>query len=157
MEHFRRKTWLRIAARYEAMPAAEQSRMRERMRDWARLAPEERRLARQRYKSLKRVDPQLREVLRQNWEDYAALPEAERKRLQDNAVRRPPVSNLPPPPKRSDKTVTLQPLSTRKAAPPVAPEPIFQPEQPSPPDHPSPPALPTQFDQPLLPPTPAPE
>jgi hypothetical protein len=96
MEAYRRKQWLGIADRYPSLPPAEQQRVQQRMRDWARLAPEERRQAREKYKTLKNVDPEQRESLRQNWEDYKALPEAERRRLQNEAVRRPPVSTMPP-------------------------------------------------------------
>lgn len=96
METYRRKKWLGIAARYDAMKPDEQQRMQNRMRDWARLAPEERRQAREKYKTLQKVSPEQRDSLRQNWEDYKALPDAEKKRLQAEAVRRPPKSTLPP-------------------------------------------------------------
>lgn len=96
MEAYRRKKWLGIAARYDAMTPDEQQRMHNRMRDWARLAPEERRQAREKYKTLQNVSPEQRDALRQNWEDYKALPDREKKRLQTEAVRRPPTSSLPP-------------------------------------------------------------
>lgn len=98
MEPYRQKKWLGIAERYGSMTPDEQSRVQRRMQDWAKLSPEERRQAREKYKSLKKVDPEQRESLRQNWEDYKALPEDEKKRLKDAAVRKPPISNLPPPP-----------------------------------------------------------
>lgn len=97
IEPYRRKTWLGIAARYEKMSPDEKERIQERMRSWAKLAPEERRAAREKYKVLKKVDPEQRESLRQNWEDYKALPDTEKKRLKDSAIRRPPTSLMPPP------------------------------------------------------------
>lgn len=97
MEAFRRKKWLGIAARYDALSAEEQTRMQRRMRDWARLTPEERKQAREKYKALQKMSPDQRESLRQNWEDYKALPPHERQRLQDEAARRSPLSTLPSP------------------------------------------------------------
>lgn len=96
MEAYRRKKWLGIASRYHAMKPDEQQRMQSRMRDWAKLAPEERRQAREKYKTLQNVSAEQRASLRSNWEDYKALPDAEKKRLQAEAVRRPPKSTLPP-------------------------------------------------------------
>jgi hypothetical protein len=129
METFRRKTWIGIAGRYESMSPTEQERMMERMREWARLAPEERKQAREKYKSLKRVNPEQRESLRQNWEDYKALPDAEKKRLKDNAARRPPVSTIPPPPassKKLEKTRPVRPIPRKQPAP-AAPDTIGNP------------------------------
>ena len=97
MEPFRRKKWLGVAARYESLSPDEQARLRDRMHEWASLAPEERKQAREKYKKLKNVKPQQRESLRQNWEDYRALPDKEKQRLKEKAVRRPPVSTIPPP------------------------------------------------------------
>lgn len=97
MEAFRRKKWLGIAERYPAMSEDERVRVRQRMREWAALSPEERSLARDKYRSLQRVSPEMRESLRQNWEEYKSLPADEKKRLQDDAVRRPPASTIPPP------------------------------------------------------------
>ena len=97
MEPFRRKKWLGIAARYESLSPDEQARLQDRMHEWAMLAPEERKLAREKYKKLKNVKPEQRESLRQNWEDYKSLPAEEKQRLKDKAVRRPPVSTIPPP------------------------------------------------------------
>lgn len=96
MEAFRRKKWLGIAERYPTMSPEEQERIQRRMRDWAVLSPEERQQAREKYKSIKKVSPEQRESLRQNWEEYKALPADEKKRLQAQAVRRPPVSTIPP-------------------------------------------------------------
>lgn len=96
MEAYRRKKWLGIAARYDTMKPDEQQRVQRRMREWAKLAPEERRQAREKYKPLQNIDPEQRAALHSNWEDYKALPDAEKKRLQAEAVRRPPKSMLLP-------------------------------------------------------------
>lgn len=109
MEAFRRKKWLGIAERHAAMSAAEQERVQRRMREWAKLTPEERKQARDKYKTLKKVSPEQRESLRQNWEDYRALPPEERKRLNDEAVRRSPVSSIP--------TLPAQPKLRQKITP----------------------------------------
>ena len=49
MEPVRKQKWLDIANRFASMKPDEQQRMHERMRDWVKLTPEERRLARENY------------------------------------------------------------------------------------------------------------
>jgi Skp family chaperone for outer membrane proteins len=95
MQSYRQKKWLGIAERYDTMTPEEQGRMQHRMQDWVKLAPEERRQAREKYKALRNVAPEQRESLLQNWEDYKALPEAEKKRLKDTAVSRPQIKTMP--------------------------------------------------------------
>ena len=48
----RRRKWLSIAEGYERMTPGEQQNLLSRMRSWAKLSPEERRLARERYRDV---------------------------------------------------------------------------------------------------------
>ena len=49
MEGFRRKKWLGIAQRYQTLSPNEQTRMQRRMTTWAKLTPDERKLARDQF------------------------------------------------------------------------------------------------------------
>lgn len=67
----RKKKWLEIAARYPAMPAEQQARMRERMSEWARMTPQQRGQARANFQQAQQVPAQDRQA---QWETYKALP-----------------------------------------------------------------------------------
>jgi Protein of unknown function (DUF3106) len=79
----RKQKWLAIAAKYPAMAPAEQSRVQERMADWAKLSPMERGQARQQFQAAKRVAPQDRPA---QWEAYQALPPEQRRKLSEQAT-----------------------------------------------------------------------
>jgi len=81
MDAFRRKKWLGIVSRFPDMSAEEQASIQRNIHAWARLAPEERKIAREKYKSLKRITPDERRIVRQKWEEYAALTDEEKERL----------------------------------------------------------------------------
>lgn len=87
MDAFRRKKWLGIANRFPDMTAEEQASILRNIRQWARLAPEERKIAREKYKSLKRITPDERRLVRQKWEEYAALTDEEKERLRKKALQ----------------------------------------------------------------------
>lgn len=74
----RKRKWLDIADRFGQLPADEQGRIRERMVEWARLSPEERARARFNFQEAKQLSPQDRQA---RWEEYLALPEADRMAL----------------------------------------------------------------------------
>jgi hypothetical protein len=85
--------WLEVAARFPALPADEQTRLQERMRDWARLSPPERQQARAAYQ----VGQQLKTDARQaKWEAYQALPAERRQELADKAALKQAPKSLPP-------------------------------------------------------------
>ena len=76
-----KRKWLGIAKRYPKMAPQEQERVQKRMHDWARLTPEQRRVARESYKNIAKAPPEKRVNLRQQWAEYQALPQAERQSL----------------------------------------------------------------------------
>jgi hypothetical protein len=55
------------------------------MQAWAKLAPEQRRLARENYKRITKVPAEKREQLRDEWAEYQALPPHERQSLVPSA------------------------------------------------------------------------
>ena len=96
MENLRRKKWLGIAERYAKQTPAEQVRVQERMREWARLSAEERKAARAKFKSVSNASPERKEVLKQKWQEYSGLPDEEKARLKEEAARK-SVPRSPPP------------------------------------------------------------
>lgn len=88
MDAFRRKKWIGIAQRFPEMTAAEQASMQRNMREWARLAPEERRIAREKYKTLQRVTPEERQFVKHKWEEYSQLADDEKERLRSKAPKK---------------------------------------------------------------------
>jgi hypothetical protein len=68
----RRKKWVTIANRYPKMKAQEQQRLQARMKEWAGLAPEQRRAARERYLAIRKMPAEKRQELPKQWEEYQA-------------------------------------------------------------------------------------
>ncbi|MDZ7812486.1 MAG: DUF3106 domain-containing protein [Ideonella sp.] len=66
----RRQKWLEIAARFPSMDAADQQRVRDRMRDWSRMTPQQRSEARIVFQQTKQLPDSQRKA---QWEAYQAL------------------------------------------------------------------------------------
>lgn len=99
-----RQRWLEVASRFPTMPPAERQRVQARMAEWARMTPTERTRARLQFQETRQISAQDRQA---RWEAYKALPEAQRKALEQRAkhparanVHRPPATvrhgGLPP-------------------------------------------------------------
>jgi len=73
----RRKKWVTIANRYPRMKPDEQQRLQNRMQAWAKLTPEQRRVARDNYKSLKQLPPPQRQEISQKWQQQSNAPGAD--------------------------------------------------------------------------------
>ncbi|MBY4895735.1 DUF3106 domain-containing protein [Cupriavidus sp. AU9028] len=73
-----RRKWLRIAARAEALDPAEKTRLQQRMAEWVRMTPEQRRLARENFQ-IHRTVPTERKA--QAWDRYQQLPEDRKREL----------------------------------------------------------------------------
>lgn len=80
----RKSKWLEVAARFPAMPPADQQRVQQRMAEWARMSPVERGRARLSYQESKQFSPEQKQA---RWEAYQALPDDERKALADRNRR----------------------------------------------------------------------
>jgi len=82
----RRSKWLEVAQRFPALPAEEQARMQERMRDWTRLSAVERQQARIGFQAAaQQLNPGDRQA---KWEAYQALPPEKRQQLADKAAKK---------------------------------------------------------------------
>lgn len=82
----RKSKWLEVAQRFPALPAEEQARMQERMRDWTRLSAAERQQARAGFQAAaQQLNPGDRQA---KWEAYQALPPEKRQQLADKAAKK---------------------------------------------------------------------
>ena len=92
MEGVRKQKWLELANRYAAMKPEEQQRVHERMREWVRLTPAQRKVARDNYSQAKTISPNEKSA---TWESYKQLPDAQKQKLAEQAKRK-QLTNLPP-------------------------------------------------------------
>jgi hypothetical protein len=90
----RKRKWIKIASRYPKMSPDAQKRLHERMTEWTRMTPDQRRVARENYQ----VSKELPREARQNaWKAYQQLPEEQKERLAaSERKRRPSVVSAPP-------------------------------------------------------------
>ncbi|MCD6680271.1 MAG: DUF3106 domain-containing protein [Burkholderiaceae bacterium] len=70
-----KRGWLQLADRVPGMSDEQRERVDERVREWAKLTPEQRRLARQNYRLAKRLDPDERQA---QWERYREMTPEQR-------------------------------------------------------------------------------
>ncbi|AGR73457.1 DUF3106 domain-containing protein [Burkholderia pseudomallei] len=90
----RKRKWLKIAARFPRMSPEAQKRLQERMTEWVRMTPEQRRVARENYLVSKDLSAQAREKA---WKAYQQLsPEQKEKLAAAERRRRPTVVSAPP-------------------------------------------------------------
>lgn len=118
---FRKKKWLEIASRYPAMKPAEQQRLQQRMREWAKLSPDERRVAREIYTRTKTLGADEKSA---QWLEYQQLPEAEKHRLSSDLAAKRRVANLPTAPMVSKPTVATKPSEIPVLAKPSPTKPV---------------------------------
>ena len=107
MEHFRRKKWLGIAARYPKMDPEAQQRIQKRMQRWAAMSPQQRAKVRSDYKAFSQLPPEKKAVIQKKWRTYSKLPEEEKARLKRGG--KPAAKPKPAPPEEAGvvaKTVT---------------------------------------------------
>jgi len=98
MENVRRKKWQGIADRYPGMKADEQLRMQERMREWARLTPEQRAKVRDSYKDFNQLPAEQKTAVKQKWEAYSSLPAEEKQRVREGGKSAQLLTPPAPPP-----------------------------------------------------------
>jgi len=75
-----RRKWLQIAERYPKFSPAEQAKLQARMSEWARMTPQQRRVARENYQ-ITRSLPASKKA--EAWNKYQSLPEEQKKKLAD--------------------------------------------------------------------------
>ncbi|WP_426078906.1 DUF3106 domain-containing protein [Janthinobacterium sp. PSPC3-1] len=112
----RKQKWLDIANRFASMKPDEQARVHERMRDWIKLTPEQRRTVRENYARAKKIDPSQKSA---QWEQYQQLPEEQKKKLAAEAVpKKVPVTR---PDIRPPAVITVPPAPTVPVPAPAVP------------------------------------
>lgn len=110
LEGFRKKKWLAIGNRFASMMPDEQQRLQERMRDWIKLTPEQRRLARE---SFARTSKLNRNQKSTQWRKYQQLSDAQKKKLAaDPALSRKHVATLPTPTAQAKNHKTIPPIKS---------------------------------------------
>lgn len=116
----RKRKWLKIAARFPRMSPEAQKRLQERMTEWVRMTPEQRRVARENYLVSKDLSAQAREKA---WKAYQQLsPEQKESSPRPSAgagrrssARRPPARPIATSTGSSTRTTAI-----RRAHPPRA-------------------------------------
>jgi len=92
MDGARKKKWLELSRRFGSMNPTEQGRVHERMRQWMRLTPEQRKLARENYNKARKLAPGDKAA---TWESYKQLTPSEKQRLAETARKNAAMANNP--------------------------------------------------------------
>lgn len=131
LDEARRNKWVVVAKRYPTMQPEEQKRLQGRMAEWARLTPEQRRVARENYQRTKALPPEQKKA---EWQQYQTLPETQKQRLAAAADERKPARQKALRREREGKVVppvardkSARPSNPVKPAPSVAPRPAVAP------------------------------
>jgi len=104
MSTTRRRKWRSIVKNYAQLSPDDQTKIRERMAEWALLSTKERQLARLNFAKSKNVNPQ---ELASSWETYQSLSEAERKALSGRTPPVPAGAAIAPKPIPKEKLATI--------------------------------------------------
>jgi len=118
----RKKKWLVLTDKFPSMKPAEQKRIQERMHDWAKLTPAQRRAVRESYVRSQKMN---RDQKSEKWQQYQNLSEDQKKKLADKTKAKKRVTNLPsttsnknkPRSKSTTKTLLDKPATTPSTAP----------------------------------------
>lgn len=115
LDSVRKNKWLIIIDKYPSMKPDEQQRLQERMQDWVKLTPEQRRRARENFVHAKKLGADRKSA---QWEQYQQLPEEQKKELAARATAKKHVATLP----------RATPRSTSKTMPPIQalPKPVLE-------------------------------
>jgi hypothetical protein len=103
MEFNSKEKWLVIGNKFAAMSPAEQERMQERMRDWVKLTPVQRRSVRESYTRAKKLDADKKSA---QWKEYQQLSEEQKKKLAQAKLPK-HVAALPPTQAKAAPTIQL--------------------------------------------------
>jgi hypothetical protein len=96
----RKKKWLEVAKKYPQLSDEGKQRVHTRMKDFARLTPEERRTARENFQRAYELPMDERQA---RLEQYKKLPEDKRRELAEQAKTRPPASKPAAPAQRKSE------------------------------------------------------
>ncbi|RJF98830.1 DUF3106 domain-containing protein [Noviherbaspirillum saxi] len=116
LDVFRKNKWLAIGNKYASMKPDEQQRVQERMHDWVKLTPEQRRLARESYTRTKQLGPDKKTA---EWEQYQQLPDEQKRKLAEAAAAKKKITTLPSPAAQGKASQTIPPIKS-------APKPVLE-------------------------------
>ena len=105
MEFNSKEKWLVIGNKFAAMSPAEQERMQDRMRDWVKLTPVQRRSVRESYTRAKKLDADKKSA---QWKEYQQLSDEQKKKLSQAKLPK-HVAALPPTQAKAAPTIQLPP------------------------------------------------
>ncbi|MFJ9453276.1 DUF3106 domain-containing protein [Herbaspirillum sp. NPDC101397] len=105
MEFNSKEKWLVIGNKFAAMSPAEQERLQERMRDWVKLTPVQRRSVRESYTRAKKLDADKKSA---QWKEYQQLSDEQKKKLSQAKLPK-HVAALPPTQAKAAPTIQLPP------------------------------------------------
>ena len=116
-----KRKWLAVSQNFNALPAAEQGRLHERMTSWVALSPQERSQARLNFAGARDLPPDERMA---KWQAYQALSPEERQELAAQAPLKPPGAAIAIRPSAAQKLVvtptlgkSLEPRDPKNARP----------------------------------------
>lgn len=109
----RKQKWLTIIERFASMTPDERQRAQERMHDWVKLSPSERRVARENFTRAKKLDARQKS---ERWLEYQQLSEDEKRQLAARASTKKSVTRIPSA-SRGNNNSNIQPIT---ATPPSA-------------------------------------
>jgi len=109
--------WIAISNKFPSMSPEKQLRLQENIRDWAKLTPEQHRIARESYARAKKLDADQKAA---QWQQYQQLPEEQKRKLAADAAAKKRIVNLP---SAQNKTKIVEPLkaANKPASPPPHP------------------------------------
>lgn len=113
-----KEKWLVIGNKFAAMSPAEQERMQERMRDWVKLTPVERRSVRESYTRAKKLDADKKSA---QWKEYQQLSDEQKKKLSQAKLPK-HVAALPPTQAKAAPTIQLPPEALEQT---LVPSPVL--------------------------------
>ena len=113
-----RRKWIEIANRYPSMSETEQQRLQERMKEWAKFTPEQRRAAREAYLQSRTVPAEQKQ---EKWQSYQQLPAEEKGKLANKPIEKPISLGVGIRPSNTKPTAAVAPSDTSHR--PVLPQP----------------------------------
>ncbi|MGZ3237423.1 MAG: DUF3106 domain-containing protein [Burkholderiaceae bacterium] len=124
IDTLRKQKWLVLANKFPSMKPEEQQRVQDRMREWAKLTPEQRRAARESYARAKKLNADQKS---EKWQQYQNLPDEEKKKLaaEAEAKNKKHLANLPRPGTNKNKTPTsIKSVTKPSLVKPMAQQPV---------------------------------
>jgi hypothetical protein len=116
LDAFRKGKWLAIGNKYHSMKPDEQNRVQERMREWIKLTPEQRKMARESFARAKKLDSTQKN---EQWQQYQQLPEEQKKKLAEDATAKKKVATLPSAASQAKNEKPVPPIKS-------APKPVIE-------------------------------